>query len=117
MIPTEASLLRIYLNANDRWHHKPLYEAVVEKARAMDLAGASVFRVELSFGANRQLRDLQSEYLFVAIPVVVEIVDAPERIEALLVELGAMVKEGLVTVDPVRVVRYAHSADRSTSGG
>src|SRR3954469_24110443 len=117
MIPTEASLLRIYLNANERWHHKPLYQAVVEKARAMDLAGASVFGVELSFGANQQLRDVTSEYRFVEIPVVVEIVDAPDRLEALVLELGAMVTEGLVTIDPVRVVRYAHPRDQSPSGG
>ena len=57
MIPPEARLLRVYLNAHDRWHHQPLYQAVVEKARAMDLAGASVFRVELGYGANHQLRD------------------------------------------------------------
>jgi PII-like signaling protein len=116
MIPPEANLLRIYLNANERWHHKPLYQAVVEKARAMDLAGASVFGVELSFGANQHLRDARSEYLFMDIPVVVEIVDAPERVEALLRELGAMVTEGLVTIDPVRVVRYAHRTDQNTSG-
>jgi PII-like signaling protein len=117
MIPPEASLLRIYLNANERWHHRPLYQAVVEKARAMDLAGASVFGVELSFGANQQLRDATSEYRFVEIPVVVEIVDAPDRLEALVLELGAMVTEGLVTIDPVRVVRYTYPRDQSPSGG
>jgi PII-like signaling protein len=117
MIPPEASLLRIYLNANDRWHHRSLYQAVVEKARAMDLAGASVFGVELSFGANQQLRDAKSEYRFVDIPVVVEVVDAPERIEALLLELSTMIGEGLVTISPVRVVRYAHPTDRGSSGG
>src|SRR5206468_1082465 len=57
MIPPAACLLRIYVNADDRWHHKPLYQAVVEKARAMDAAGASVFGVDLSYGANHQLRD------------------------------------------------------------
>ena len=108
MIPPEASLLRIYLNASDRWRHRPLYQAVVEKARAMDLAGASVFGVDLSFGAHRRLRDAQSEYTSFDIPVVIEIVDAPDRVDALLAELGAMVPEGLATVRPVRVVRYAH---------
>lgn len=117
MIPPEASLLRIYLNASDRWHHKPLYQAVVETARALDLAGASVFGVELSYGANRRLRDARSEYTSFDVPVVVEVVDAPDRVEALVAEVGAMVHEGLVTVSPVRVVRYAHPADGGPSGG
>lgn len=117
MIPPEASVLRIYVTASDRWHGKPVYEAVVEKARAMGLAGASVFPVELSFGAHQQFHDLKSEYEFMEIPVVVEVVDAAERIEALRAELGAIVQEGLTTIDPVRVIRYSHPGDRSESGG
>src|SRR5512135_81141 len=111
MIPTEASRLRIYLNASDRWHGQPLYQAVVEAARALHLAGASVFPVALSFGANQRLRDASSDYGFADIPVVVEVIDAPERVQALLVELGPMVGEGIATVGPVRVVRPAHPRD------
>ena len=117
MIPPEACLARIYLNASDRWQHRPLYQAVVETARAMDLAGASVFGVELGYGAHRRLRDARSEYTSFDIPVVVEIVDAPGRVEALLRALGAMVPEGLVTVRPVRVVGYSRPSGDSTSGG
>jgi hypothetical protein len=112
MIPDEASLLRLYINGSDRWQGKPLYRAVVEAAREMHLAGASVFLVDLSYGAHRRLRDAKSEYLFVDIPVVVEIVDAPERLEELLDRLRLMVIDGFTTVEPVRVVRYAHHEDR-----
>jgi PII-like signaling protein len=111
MIPPKARLLSVYLNANDRWHGRPLYRAVVELARTRHLAGASVFPVELSLGAHRRLRDAKSEYLAFDIPVVIEIVDAPEAVEAMLGELRPMIAEGLATVVPVRVVRYSHAED------
>jgi PII-like signaling protein len=116
MIPHEASLLRVYINGNDRWEGKPLYRAVVETARAMHLAGASVFLVDLSYGAHRRLRDAKSEYLFVEVPVVVEIVDAPDRVEELLDRLRPMIADGFATVEPVRVVRYALHDNRPEGG-
>lgn len=114
MKPGEASLLRLYLNNDDRYQGRPLYDAVVTKARAMGLAGASVFTAELGFGRHRVLHDNMSEYTFVGAPVVVEVVDAPERVEALLSEFKEMVGEGLVTVStvsPVRVARYVHPSE------
>jgi PII-like signaling protein len=108
----EASLLRLYVSGSKRWGGKPLYQAVVEEARAMNLAGASVFPVELSYGVHRQPRDAKSDYLFVDVPVVVEVVDAPDRVEALRERLRAMVAGGFATVESVRVVRYAHHEDR-----
>src|SRR5437870_2945761 len=107
MIPTQASLLRLYINASDRWHGEPLYQAVVAKAQAGQMAGASVFPVELSFGGHHRLRDASSEYLFADIPVVVELVDAPDRVEAFLAELRPMLKAGLATIEAVRVIRYS----------
>jgi PII-like signaling protein len=112
MIPPEASLLRAYVTANERWHGAPLYRAIVEKARALHLAGASVFRVELSYGAHRLLHDAMSEYTSYDIPVVIEVVDAPERVVALVDELGGMVGEGLVVTRAARVVRYSHATER-----
>jgi PII-like signaling protein len=109
MIPTEARLLRIYVDARDRWRGRPLFEAIVVRAREADLAGASVFPVEMSYGAHRQIHDTASDYGFVDLPVVIELVDAPERIEALLSELGAMLAGAVATVRPVRVARYAHT--------
>ena len=116
MIPDDARLLRIYINGSDRWHGKSLYQAVVATARAMHMAGASVFLVDLSYGARRRLRDAKSEYLFVDIPVVVEVVDAPGRVEELLDRLRPMVADGFATVEPVQVVRYTHHADRPEPG-
>jgi CrcB protein len=111
-IPEPSSLLRLYVNASERHEGRPLYEVVVARARALDMAGASVFLVDLSFGAHRRFRDARSEYNAVAIPVVIEVVDAPKRIEALLGEIGPMVSAGLMTIEPARVLHYGHHSDR-----
>jgi uncharacterized protein len=114
MIPTDSRLLRIYADAHDRWQGRPLYEAIVTRARAAGLAGASVFPVEMSYGSHRQIHDAASDYGFIGLPVVIEIVDAAERIDALLTELGAMITGVAATVQPVRVVRYAHTEPEAT---
>jgi PII-like signaling protein len=101
MIPHKASLLQLHINADDRFQGKPLYEAVVTKARAMGLAGASVFLAEMGYGTNQRIHDVMSEYSFVGQPVVVELIDSPERIDNLLAELRMMVREGLVTIRSV----------------
>jgi PII-like signaling protein len=110
MIPADARLLRLYVNSDDRFEGRPLFEAVVTKARRMGMAGASAFPVEMSFGSHHRLHDQMSEYLFVSIPVVIEVIDAPERIDSLLTELRMMVGEGLATINPARVVHYVHGA-------
>lgn len=112
-IPERASLLRLYVDASDRHEGRPLYEAVVARARELDLAGASVFLVDLSFGAHRRRRDARSEYEGVAVPVVVEVVDAPERVAALARAIGSMSPGGLLTVEPARVLHYGHHGDRA----
>jgi PII-like signaling protein len=108
MNPGMANLLRLYMNNDDRFQGKPLYEAVVAKARAMGLAGASVFTAEMGYGYHRVVHDTMSEYSFIGSPVVIEMVDSAEQIEALLAEFKLMVGEGLVTVStvsPVHVIR------------
>jgi PII-like signaling protein len=112
MIPGAASLLRIYTNAHEKWRGVPLYRAVVESARRLELAGASVFPVEVGYGAHRLLHDIASEYSSFEIPIVVEIVDAGERVGPLLAELETMVCEGLIVVGSVQVVRYTHAVER-----
>ena len=109
-IPAEATLLRVYLNASDRLHGKAVYQVLVETARTMHLAGASVFLVDFSYGAHRQLRDAKSDYLSFHIPVVVEIVDASDRVAELLGRLEPMIVEGLVVTRPVRLMHYAGSS-------
>lgn len=116
MIPLEAQRLRLSLNADDRWRGRPLYRVIVETARADQGAGASVFPVDLGYGTHRRIHDLQSEYTSFAAPVVIDLVDAPERIARLLARLGPMALEVLAVVDPVRVVRHAHHGEPAGQG-
>jgi PII-like signaling protein len=109
MIPPDARLLRLYVDAHDRWQGRLLYEAIVARARSAGLAGASVFPAEMGYGSHRHIHDAASEYGFVGLPVVIEIVDAPERIDALLAGLGPMLANVAATVRPVRVIHYAHT--------
>lgn len=108
MMPTEARLLRIYVDAQDRWQGRPLYEAIVARAREADLAGASVFPAAMSYGSHRQIHDAASDYAFDGLPVVIEIVDEPGRIDELMSDLGAMLAGAVTTAQSVRVVRYSH---------
>jgi len=119
MIPENACLLRLYAKGSDAHRGKAYYRLIVERARAMGMAGASVFQAELSMGKHRVIHDQQSEYNSYDIPLVIEIADAPERIEALLGELGAMSGDIPATIEPVRVLHYApHAAPtRSEESG
>jgi PII-like signaling protein len=112
MLPPEASLLHIYLRANARWRGVPLYRAIVEKARASQMAGASVFSVELSFGAHRHLHDATSEYTSYDIPVVIEIVDAADRVGTLIDAMEDMIDQGLAVSRETNVLLYAGAAGR-----
>ena len=106
-IPREATLLRLFLNANDRLSGKAIYRLVVETARANHLAGASVFLVDFSYGAHKRIRDAKSDYLSFDIPVVVEVVDSGANIGKLQIALESMIAEGLVVTRPVQVTHYA----------
>src|SRR6266478_202349 len=106
----EGSLLRIYLGELDKWHHQPLYEAIVLKAREMGLAGATVLRGPMGFGANSHLHTAKILRLSEDLPILIEIVDKEERIKAFLPELDKMMGDGLVTVEKVRIIRYRGTA-------
>jgi PII-like signaling protein len=95
-------LLRIYVSASEHRRGKLLYKLIVQTARALTLAGASVFSVEMSYGATHQVHDVQSDYGFSDIPVIIEIVDELKRIEALFAELGELIDSTLVTIEPAR---------------
>jgi PII-like signaling protein len=103
MTPGAIYILRIYVSASEHRRGKLLYQLIVQTARTLALAGASVFSVEMSFGAAHQIRDVQSDYGFSDLPVVIEIVDEAKRIETLLAELGELLDSTLATVEPVRV--------------
>ena len=105
-LPEDATLLRIYIGENDRFEHRPLYEAVVMKARELHLAGATVLRGPLGFGASSRLHTAKILRLSMDLPVVVEIVDSNEKIEAFLPVLDGMLAGGLVTLEKVKAIRY-----------
>src|SRR6266513_994217 len=105
-IPEQGKLLRIFIGESDRWHHQPLYEAIVLKARELGLAGASVLRGAMGFGANSHLHTAKILRLSTDLPIVIEIVDSEEKIDLLLPHLDQMVSEGLVTLENVRVIKY-----------
>jgi len=106
MIPTEGKLLRIFIGEADRWDGKPLYEAIVEEARARGLAGATVWKGCLGFGAHSRMHTAKILRLSEDLPILIEIVDAADKIEAFLPELDRMVKEGLVTLERAEVLIY-----------
>ena len=105
-IPKEAVLLRIFIGEDDRADGRPLYEAIVTTAREMQLAGATVLRGPMGFGRSSRLHTAKILRLSEDLPVVIEIVDAEERIEALLAAIEPMIGSGLVTLEKVQVLRY-----------
>jgi PII-like signaling protein len=113
MEPLEESLrLRVYAGESDQWERRPLYEAIVLKARNQGLAGATVFRSPMGFGATSRIHTAKILNLSTDLPVVVEIVDAKPKIEAFLSNLQEMMQGGMVTVEPVKVVHYAQGKKR-----
>ncbi len=104
--PETGKLLRIFIGESDRWHHQPLYEAIVLKARELGLAGATVLRGPMGFGANSHLHTTKILRLSMDLPMVIEIVDSPEKIDLLLPHLDEMILEGLVTLENVQVLKY-----------
>lgn len=111
-LPSESELLRIFIGESDRFGSRPLYEAIVEAARKRGLAGATVLRGILGYGANSRIHTSKILRLSEDLPIVIEIVDEPHKIEAFLPELDGMVREGMVTIEKARVITYRH--DRST---
>ena len=105
-IPTEGKLLRIFIGEADRWHGRPLYEAIIEEARKRGLAGATAWKGTMGFGKHSRLHTAKILRLSEDLPVVIEIVDAPDKLDAFLPELDRMVGEGLVTVERAEVILY-----------
>ena len=102
----EGKLVRIFIGESDRWHGRPLYQAIVERVRKEGLAGATVIRGIEGFGAKSHLHTSRILRLSEDLPIVVEIVDTAERVDGLLPLLDEMVADGLVTIEPVHVVSY-----------
>jgi len=109
-LPSEAFLLRIFIGESDKSGGKPLYEIIVEEARRRGMAGATVLRGFLGFGANSRIHTAKVLRLSEDLPVVVEIVDTEDKIKDFLPELDGMMGEGLVTLEKVRVIVYRHDS-------
>ena len=107
-LPENSELLRVFVGDGDRHAGKPLYEAIVLAARERHLAGATVLRGSLSYGAHSRIHTAKILRLSEDLPMVVEIVDEAAKIEAFLPVLDAMMDGGMVTVEPVRVLTYRH---------
>jgi PII-like signaling protein len=102
----EGLLARIFVGESDRWEGSSLYEAIVQKAREKGLAGATVIKGIEGFGAHNFIHTTRILRLAEDLPIVIEIVDRREKVEAFLPELDSMVSEGLVTLEPVQVILY-----------
>ncbi|HPA19563.1 MAG TPA: DUF190 domain-containing protein [Verrucomicrobiae bacterium] len=102
----EGTLLRIFIGELDKWHHMPLYEAIVLRARELGLAGATVLRGPMGYGAHSRLHTAKILRLSEDLPVIIEIVDKEEKIQAFLPELDKMIPDGMVTLEKVRVMMY-----------
>lgn len=110
-IEGDALLLRIFIGESDTWKGKPLYEAIVLKAREEGLAGATVLRGLEGFGANSRIHTARILRLSEDLPIVIELVDREERIRAILPALDEMVTEGMITLEKVQVITYRHGQD------
>lgn len=105
-IARTAKRLRIYIGESDQWNGKSLYQAIVYKAKELDIAGATVFRGMMGFGANSRIHTAKIVDLSSDLPVLVEIIDSEEYIEKMLPLLDEMVQEGMVIIDDVEVIKY-----------
>ncbi len=110
-IPHGAVLLRIFIGESDRWHHQPLYEAIVLKARELHLAGATVLRGPMGFGKSSRLHTAKILRLSMDLPLVIEIVDGEDKINEFLPVLDPMIGGGLVTLEKVKVIEYRAGAE------
>lgn len=108
-LPSESELLRIFIGEADRFEGKPLYEAIVNLARKNNMAGATVLRGLMGFGADSRMHSAKILRLSEDLPIVIEIVDAPEKIESFLPHLDDMIKEGMVTLETIKVIAYRYN--------
>jgi PII-like signaling protein len=111
----EGVLVRIFVSESDRFKGVPLYEALVQRAREIGLAGATVYRAFEGFGAHNLVHSARILRLSEDLPMVIEIVDRQDKIDAFLPELDRMVPEGMVTLEKVQVILYRARDEAGTS--
>jgi len=108
-LPQEGMLIRIFIGESDAYHGTPLYQAIVLKAKELKLAGATVLRGIMGFGADSHLHTTKILRLSEDLPIVIEVVDTQEKIDLLMPFLDENVKEGLITLEKVGVIKYRNS--------
>ncbi len=107
-LPENGQLLRIFISENDTCKGHPLFEQIVLEARKLNLAGATVVRGIMGYGADSRIHTSKILSLSDDLPLIIEIVDIPEKIEQIIPYLDEHVKEGLITIENVRVIKYRH---------
>jgi PII-like signaling protein len=110
-VPRQAQLLRIFIGEGDQHRGRPTYEAIVLKAREMQIAGATVLRGALGYGHSSRLHTSKILRLSDDLPLIIEIVDSAEKIAAFLKALDAMTPSGLVTLEDIQVIQYGPQAE------
>lgn len=106
--PKDAVLLRIFIGEDDKYKGRPLYQSIVETARSEHIAGATVLRGPLGYGHSSRLHTTKILRLSEDLPLVIEIVDGADKIDAFLKIIDPMMGSGLVTLEKVRVIRYGN---------
>ncbi|HEY6331344.1 MAG TPA: DUF190 domain-containing protein [Blastocatellia bacterium] len=106
---SRARMIRIYLGQNDEWAGKPLYEAIVMRLRQMDIAGATVYKGVMGYGARQRVHKTGFLGLSHDLPIVITVVDKEEKIQKVLPILDEMLSEGMLTLSDVEVIKYAHT--------
>lgn len=109
-IEGKAKLMQIYIGESDRWHDQPLYEALLRAMRANDLAGATVYRGILGYGAHRRVHKKKPLHLSHDCSIMLSVVDTEEKLQAFLPLIDQMVQEGLVVLSDVDIIKYSHRA-------
>ena len=110
---TKAKLMRIYVGENDKWNGKPLYEAIVSGLRAHDIAGVTVYRGILGYGANRRIHKDAALSLSHDRPILLSIVDTEEKLKGFMPILDQMVQQGLVVLSDVDIIKYSHNYEKN----
>ena len=108
-LPEEGALLRIFIGETDSYNGKPLYEQIVLKARELNIAGATVVRGIMGFGADSRMHTAKILRLSEDLPIIIEIVDTEENLQKLQPFLDETVEEGLITLEKAKVIKYRHS--------
>jgi PII-like signaling protein len=109
-IEGQAKMMRIYIGESDQWHDKPLYEALVRAMRAHDLAGVTVYRGILGYGAHRRVHKDKALHLSHDSSIMLSVIDTAEKLQGFLPIVDQMVQEGLVVLSEVDIIKYAHRA-------